>query len=235
MTMSIITANESLYPSPWVDPVNLDERLPLDCTQLAARQARMSKDELRDLQARIAGPRGMLVDFSTQVAQQGRQAPEVQRLLDNCDPRHLALTEAALRFVLARHHRRSFARNPFVGLPRATLSCVVYDESAPYNLAERYAASEALHALDSRYFVQLIATTYNTVERRLVFQGLLEHFDALLPVEQSIYLEGYRQAQQDYLDREELLYGTLDLGKPLSMILAEQTPANLLASLELSR
>jgi hypothetical protein len=235
MTMSIIAANETLYPLPWIDPVNLDERLPLDCTGLAAQQARLTKDELRDLQARVAGPRGVLVEFSTQVARQGRQAPQVVQLLEDCDPRHMALTEGALRYVLARHHRRSFARNPLVGLPRATLSCVVYDESAPFNLAERYAASEALHALDSRYFVQLIATTYNTVERRLVFQGLLEHFDALLPVEQSIYLDGYREAQQGYLDREELLYGHLDLGKPLSLILAEQTPASLLASLELSR
>jgi hypothetical protein len=234
MTVSIIAANDSLAPSPWRDPSSIDDRLPLECAQLARQQARMSKAELRALQARIAGPRGLLATFSVQVAEQGRQAPEVQRLLDNCEPQHLALTESALAFVLARHHRRDFARNPFDGLPRATLCCVVYDESGRYNLAERYAASEALHTSDSRYFVQLIATTYNSVERRLVFQGLLEHFDALLPVEQSIYLDGYREVQQGYLDREETLYGKLVLGKPLSVIFTEQTPANLLASVEAS-
>lgn len=236
MTVSIIAANDSLVPSPWRDPSSVDDRLPLCCAQpaaqLIAQQARMSKAELRALQARIAGPKGLLARFSAQVAEQGRQAPEVQRLLDRCEPQHLTLTENALAFVLARHHRRDFARNPFGGLPRVTLCCVVYDDSGRYNLAERYAASEALHTLDSRYFVQLIATTYNTVERRLVFQGLLEHFDALLPVEQSIYLEGYREVQQGYLDREENLYGKLALGQPLSVIFTEQTPASLLASLE---
>lgn len=235
MTVSIITADETLHTLQWRDPSRLDEPLPHDCSSLAAQQARLSKAELCDLQARIAGPRGLLAAFAVQVAEQGRQAPDIQSLLESSNPEQMALTNSAVEFALARHHRRAYARNPFAGLPRATLCCVVYDESGPYNLAERYAASEALQALDSRFFVQLIATTCNSVERRLVFKGLLEHFDALLPVEQSIYLDGYREVQQSYLDREERLYGTLDLGKPLSEIFTEQTPESLLASLEARR
>lgn len=43
--------------------------------------------------------------------------------------------------------------------------------------------------------------------------GLLEHFDALLPIEQSIYPVDYRLAQQRHTDQEEALYGRLELKK----------------------
>lgn len=231
VTVSMITADATVHTPQWIDPGSIDERLPLECLQLAARQAALSKNELRDMQARIVGPSGLFAAFSVQVAEQGRQAPDLQTVPDSSDSKRLMLAEKAVEFALARHHRRAYAENPFAGLPRATLCCVVYDDSRPYNLAERYAANEALRSSDSQFFIKLIATTYNTVERRLVFQGLLEHFDALLPVEQSIYQDGYRDVQQRYLEHEEELYGTLNLGKPLSVIFTEQTPESLLASL----
>ncbi|WP_397451802.1 hypothetical protein [Pseudomonas sp. NA-150] len=211
---------------------SLAECLPTDCLTLAARQFALSKPQLQELQSRICGPSGLLAAFATQVAEQGRQAPDLQVLPDSADPLRRLLTERSIRFALARHHRRAFAKNPFAGLPRRTLCAVVYDDTRTYNLAERYAALEELRASDSRFFVKLIATTRETVERRLVFLGLIEHFDSLLPVEQSIYLFGYREVQVEHLHREEELYGKLKLHEPLWRMLAEESPQNVVASLE---
>jgi hypothetical protein len=69
------------------------------------------------------------------------------------------------------------------------------------------------------------------VERRIVFRGLLEHFDGLLPIEQSIYPLNYRRAQQSHLDREEALYGKLELDKPIYALLEEHSPEWLLENL----
>ena len=211
---------------------SLIECLPRDHLTLAARQSAMPKHQLQELQARICGPSGLLAAFATQVAEQGRQAPDLLVLPDSADPLRRLLTERSIKFALARHHRRAFARNPFAGMPRSSLCAVVYDDTRTYNLAERYAASEELRASDSRYFVKLIATTCDTVERRLVFQGLIEHFDALLPVEQSIYLDGYREVQVEHLQREEALYGKLNLRGPMYVLLNEQPPQSLVTSLE---
>ncbi|MDB6047329.1 MAG: hypothetical protein JWR17_75 [Pseudomonas sp.] len=211
------------------NPVTLGESLPLNCSQLAAQQALLSKKELLKLHTDLVGPSGLFARFSIQVAEQGRQAPSLQLSPDTEHAMSLMLTDQAIEYALARHHRRSYAENPFAGFPRSALCCVVYDESPRTNLAERYAANEELRALDSRYFIKLIATTHNTVERRLVFRGLLEHFDALMPIEQSIYQDGYRDVQQAYLEREEKLYGVLTLTRPLSELFAEHTPESLLA------
>jgi hypothetical protein len=231
VNVSMTAADATVYTPQWIDFCNIDECLPMDCSQLAARQARLSKPELQDLQGRIVGPRGILAAFSIQVAEQGRQAPYLQILPESTDPTRLMLAEKALEFALGCQQRRASGENPFADLPRASLCCIVYDDLGPYNLAERYAASEELRTFDGQFFARLIATTHETVERRVVFKGLLEHFDALLPVEQSIYPEGYRDVQQRYLEREERLYGTLTLDKPLSEIFAEQTPESLLVSL----
>lgn len=232
MTVSMIAADATVHTPQWIDLGPIVEGLPMECSQLAARQATLSKSELRDLQGSIAGPQGLFAAFSIQVAEQGRQAPDLQVLPGSRDSTRLMLAEKAVEFALGCHQRRAYSENPFAGLSRATLCCVVYDDLAPYNLAERYAASEELRICDGQFFTRLIATTYNTIERRVVFIGLLEHFDALLPVEQSIYPDGYREVQQRYLDREEKLYGKLNLDKPLSVIFAEQTPESLLASLK---
>lgn len=232
MNVSMTATDATTQLLRWTDPSNIEGGLPMECSPLAARQARLSKAELCELQAAMVGPRGVFTTFSVAVAEQGRQADALDVLPDSSDPTRLALAEKAVEFALGHHHRRAYAENPFTGLPRATLCCVVYDESGPFTLAERYAANEALRVADGQFFINLIATTHNTVERRVVFRGLLEHFDSLLPVERSIYPDGYRDVQQRYLDREEQLYGPLSLDKPLRDIFKEHTPQSLLASLE---
>jgi len=199
--------------------------------KLAARQATLSNAQLSDQQGQLLGPRGLLMNFGRQIARLGRQAPLLEDVLELEDGARMELAERSVRFVLGQLDRCTACDNPFSGNTRELLCCVVFDERAPYTLAERYAASEALRQQDARFFFKLIATTVNTVERRFVFQGLLEHFDRLLPIEQSIYPPDYRQVQQSHLDREETLYGKLELDKPISQLLEEHSPEWLLKNM----
>lgn len=192
--------------------------------RLVARQAAMSRAQLCDQQAALLGPQGKFSMFSRQVTAQGRQAPGLTGTKEFEDFDRQQQVEKAADFVLGLHQRRTLGDNPFHDLSRQELCCMVFDELAACTLAERFAAWQALRHRDSLYFISLIATTRHTVERRLVFTGLLEHFDALLPIEQSIYPLGYRRAQQNHLDREEALYGRLELPKTVSELLEEHTP-----------
>lgn len=201
--------------------------------RLAAKQSGLSNAVLCEQQARLLGPQGRMSLFARQVADQGRQAVLLNDVpeLESRDRREQA--ERAVDFALGFHLRRPYAENPFGHRCRAFLCVAVYDELARYTLAERYAASLALRQLDGEYFIKLIATTRDTVERRIVFHGLLEHFDSLLPIERSIYPFNYRQAQQAHLEREETLYGRLELGAPISAILQRHPPEWLLEHLHL--
>lgn len=230
MPVATFTADITVASSQQANPLNVNGYSALDYPKLAARQALLSKTKLRKMHTELVGPSGLFAEFSIQVAEQGRQAPSLQSGSDSDQAAPPTLTDLAVEFALALQNRRPYIENPFAGFPREDLCCVVYDNSLPTHLAERYAANEELKASDSRFFVKLIATTRDTVERRLVFQGLLEHFDALLPIEQSIYQAGYREVQQSYLEREVKLYGALALAKPLSVLFTEQSPENVLAS-----
>jgi hypothetical protein len=204
-------------------PLPSPEAAQLWFARVAQRQAACSIDQLCARQAALLGPQGLLSVFSRQVAAQGRQAPALRDLLELNDPQRQRLAEQAVDFVLAHHNRRAAVDNPYQGLSRQLLCCMLFDDEVHYTLAERFAVSEALRQRDSHHFSRLIATTRDTVERRLVFTGLLEHFDSLLPIEQSIYPEGYRQAQQRHLDREEAVYGKLKLDRPVGQLLEEHS------------
>ncbi|MCI8209432.1 hypothetical protein AUC61_07785 [Pseudomonas sp. S25] len=199
--------------------------------QLVARQVATTKARLCDQQAALLGPQGKLSIFSRQVATQGRQAPGLVNLPEFDDVERQQEVEKAVDFALGFHQRRTLSANPFHDLSRSLLCCMVFDDLADYTLAERFAAYEALRQRDSQYFIKLIATTRHTVERRLVFTGLLEHFDALLPIEQSIYPAHYRRAQQKHLEREEAVYGRLELKRTVSELLEEHTPEWILTHL----
>jgi hypothetical protein len=136
--------------------------------------------------------------------------------------------EQAVAFALAQSNRRMAAINPFAGLRREALCVVVFDDSGTYTLVERYAAYQAVRQSDADIFIKLIATTRGVVERRIVFRGLLEHYDRLLPIEKSIYPEGYRSVQQGHLDREEALYGPLKMEDDILTLLATMSAAELL-------
>ncbi len=231
MTVCFIQNEDLPHPSMRLDLHASGITVLMDFQQLAARQSALSMAQLCEQQANVLGPRGLFARFSREVPLLGRQATVFEDLYENNDREHQLLAEKTVRFILGRYRRRQPEQNPFNGMSREFLCCVVYDEAAPYTQAERYAAGEALRQRDSEYFAKLIATTRDTVERRIVFHGLLEHFDGLLPVEQSIYPINYRAVQQRHLDHEEGIYGKLNLTQPLSVLLETHTPEWLLENL----
>ena len=196
--------------------------------QLVDEQSRLSRDQLSELHKQWLGPHGVFATFSAEVERLGRQAPALDDLSSLGSPERMNQAERAVAFALAQSNRRRATNNPFGSRSRQDLCCVVFDESCAYTLAERYAAYEAMRQSDSDFFIKLIATTRGVTERRIVFHGLLEHYDRLLPIEKSIYPEAYRDVQQTHLDREEGLYGALMLGDSLVAIFETVTPKELL-------
>lgn len=205
-----------------------DSAVMVDFQRLVDEQGALCKEHLNALHKQWLGPRGLFASFGAEVERLGRQAPaldDVDRL--KC-PQRVREAEVAVAFALAQSNRRGAAINPFSGRKREALCCVVFDESGACTLVERFAAYEAIRHGDSDFFIKLIATTRGVVERRIVFRGLLEHYDRLLPLEQSIYPQGYRPAQQAHLDREEGLYGPLMLPDSLVVLLECISPVDLL-------
>ncbi|MEE4957618.1 hypothetical protein V2K54_11965 [Pseudomonas alliivorans] len=236
MTVCLVRQDSLSDQSSRQDPHRTDTNWMTDFQQLAARQSVLSRAVLVQQQAALLGPAGQLARFSRLVREQARQAPVFQDLERLQDRKRKSLAEQAMLFALGAFGRRPPADNPFCSMAREYLCCVIFDDTGLYTLVERYAAAEALKYGDSQYFAKLIATTRNTVERRIVFHGLLEHFDRLLPIEKSIYPLDYRSAQQAHLDHEESLYGKLELKQPISVIFETREPQWLLDHLpELQR
>jgi hypothetical protein len=187
---------------------------------------------LGELHRQWLGPRGLFATFGREIEQLGRQAPSLDELDDIVDDVRLQQADSAVAFVLGQSHRRVAAKNPFIGRRREALCCVAFDDCAGLTLVERYAAYEALRQNDSTFFIKLIATTRGVPERRIVFRGLLEHYDSLMPLERCIYPEGYRDIQQGHLDREEELHGPLSLDGSLMKLLEKMTPLSLLKQVQ---
>ncbi|WP_268800119.1 hypothetical protein [Pseudomonas huanghezhanensis] len=211
---------------------NVDAETQSALLKLAEQQIAMSADELYQRQADLFGPNGIFARFSAQVMKEGRQAAVFDDLMTVKSRQRQRQVEQAVNFALCRHHRRVITPNPFSNRSRESLCRIIYDETGAFTLVERYGAYEAIRVLDSDFFIKLIATTRGVVERRIVFCGLLEHFDRLLPIEQSIYPDNYREAQEGHLQREEALYGKLQLGRTLNGLLAEISPALLLQKIQ---
>lgn len=203
-----------------------------DFQQLVVEQGALSKDHLNSLHKQWLGPQGLFATFSAEVERLGRQAPALDDLTRLDHAERLQDAERAVAFALAQSNRRIAAINPFNGRTRNDLCCVVFDESGAHTLVERYAAYEAMRQSDSDFFIKLIATTRGVVERRIVFRGLLEHFDRLLPIEKSIYPDAYRDVQKAHLEREEGLYGPLILSDSLVAILETTSPLELLQQIQ---
>lgn len=196
--------------------------------KLSQRQARMSAQKLNELHDRLLGPKGIFVRLGRQLEQQGRQAPLLDDMAQLCGPERRTLADKAVCYALSYHNRRTVSWNPFRAASRERLCWMVYDKNAPFILVERYVALLALHQRDGIFFSRLIETTRGSVERRIMFCGLLEHHDALLPVERSVYPATYRAAQQSHLDQEESVYGPLNLDQSVLVLLETRGPKKLL-------
>ncbi|OUM09425.1 hypothetical protein BW686_01695 [Pseudomonas syringae] len=231
MTVCFLRSESESDQSLRLDPHRPGLNLTTDFHRLATRQAALSVVQLVEQQAQLSGPVGVFVKLSRQLRSSGRLSPLLQDVERLKGRKRQWLAERAVQFALGKHCRRPEVDNPFKDRLREDLCCIVFDDASMHTLVERYAAFEALRRQDGEYFVKLIATTRNTVERRLVFHGLLEHFDRLLPIEKSIYPLDYRAVQLAYLEQEEALYGKLIMEQPITALLKVHTPEWLLKNL----
>lgn len=195
---------------------------------LAQQQQALPRAGLEARHASLIGPRGQFALLVQELETLGRQAPTLVDLVELGSRELRTRADKALSFVFGHQRLRPPAPNPYRGLSRERLCCMVYDEQAGFTLIERYAALVTLRQHDTHYFSRLIDTTRKTVERRLVFRGLLEHFDALLPIERCIYPASYREAQLRHLQQEEQIYGPLELGQPMAVLVARHSISTLL-------
>ncbi|WP_024667387.1 hypothetical protein [Pseudomonas syringae] len=231
MTVCFLRGASGSDQSLRLDPRRPGMNLTTDFHHLATRQSAFSMAQLAEQQAKLSGPSGLFMKLIRQIRSQGRQSPLLEDLAQLEGRKRQWLAERAVQFALGLHGRRPEVDNPFKGKLREDLCCIMFDDLSLHTLVERYAASEALRRHDSEYFSKLIATTRNTVERRIVFHGLLEHFDRLLPIEKSIYPLNYRSVQYAHLEQEEALYGKLIMEQPISALLEVHTPEWLLENL----
>jgi hypothetical protein len=232
-----MTAYSSIHRDSATDTSRLaqehgDQGFMSDFQRLLDQQSAMSRDQLQAIHRQWFGPQGLFATFCAEIERLGRQAPALDDLTRLGSARRRQEAELAVAFALSQSNRRGAARNPFNGRKREALCCVIFDESGGYTLVERYAAYEAMRQGDSEFFIKLIATTRGVVERRIVFQGLLEHFDRLLPLEKSIYPGAYREVQLAHLEREEALYGPLKLEDSLVTLLETVAPIDLLKQIQ---
>ena len=110
-------------------------------------------------------------------------------------------------------------------MDRNVLSAIVYDDTNTYSDVERYAAYGELSKQDHMYVTQLSAKIQQSNDRREVYSGLLEYFDALPPVEKAAYPEGHRETMQNLLDKEIERWGPLTLLQLAAEEAAEEAAA----------
>lgn len=191
-------------------------------------QASYGTSHLMELHRMWLGPRGMFATLSDEIDQLGRQAPGLDDVQLLSCPQRITAAERAVAFALARSNRRAATVNPLRKLSREALCCVAFDDESDYTLVERYTAYHAIRQNDSDYFIKLIATTRGVSERRIVFRGLLEHYDRLMPLEKCIFPAGYRTAHVEHLQREEALRGEWRTADAVETLLETMTPLELL-------
>lgn len=181
----------------------------------AERQATMSSSELSRLYAKKQS------DFSrfSQVIS-GRNYNEKDLLPETDDPARLAVAQQALNFAVGLSYPPPNNQpNPFAGMARNDLSAIAFDDTDAYSEVERYAAYVELRKQDQEYFSTLFAKAQHSNDRREVYKGILEHFDALPPVEKAAYPESYRETVQSLFDKQVERWG------PLAMLLLADNEA----------
>ncbi|MFK3797890.1 MULTISPECIES: hypothetical protein [unclassified Pseudomonas] len=220
--------DENLPADPQLDFEDDEDPVIVIFHDLVHEQASYGSANLIELHRRWMGPRGLFATLCTEIEQLGRQAPGLQDVQSLACPERMEAAEKAVAFALAKSNRRVITPNPMKELSREALCCIAFGERSDYTLVERYTAYEAIRDFDSAFFIKLIATTRGVSERRIVFRGLLEHYDRLMPLEKCIFPVGYRAVQAAHLEREEALNGEWMFEDDVVTLLEKLTPLELL-------
>lgn len=198
-----------------------DEAQTLLKQEQTANKPELSKAELRALYHRVEGPNPWSNKLNREMNELGKSAPSLMEMPPTLDPERLALAKQAAKFVYS-FHTRGPAETPYKGLSREALNEIIYDESGEHTSVERRAAQLTRNSNDQVFFIGL----GNQPDQRVFFKGAVDYFDALSPVEQSIYPEGHRETWQRLLEQEEAQSGKLRSGTNPLELMMNQSPTH---------
>lgn len=194
----------------------------------AERQASMTPGELNRLYTKGQND---VYEFGVMISR--RNYNEKDLLPKTDDPERLSVAQQSIDFAIGLSYLPpKNVPNPFAGMARNDLSAMVYDDTNTYSEAERYAAYVELSKQDYEHFSKLFAKTEHNNDRRELYAGILEYFDALPPVEKAAYPEGHRDTMQGLLDKEVERWGPLALLQLAAEEAAEKEAAETEAATE---
>jgi hypothetical protein len=187
------------------DPVQISAR----AEHLAAQSAQwnsLSGAELRGLYDKTMDA---FVALDRRYEAEGRAA--LQEMPDTEDPERLESAKRAAAYNDSiRSTPRGSASNPFAGVDRNQLTSIIYDDTGAYTLSERYAAWSEQQRQDFTRLDAVFEGITHGGDNRTLYKTLLDYFDEMSPVEQSIYPKDYRERLEDFLEEQELRFGASD-------------------------
>lgn len=216
--------NEAVLPSQSSNATSVelsDEAQTLLRQEQTVKNPQLSNAELKALYHRVEGPDPWSRQLDREMNAQGKNAPSLLELPNSSDPDRLALAKQAATFVYS-FHMRGHAESPYKGLSREALNEIIFDESGEHTGVERRAARLTRNGNDEAFFMKLNAQP----DQRVIFQGAIDYFDSLSPVEQSIYPDGHRETRQRLLEQEEAQSGTLRPDFNLWELFMDKPPRN---------
>lgn len=161
-----------------------------------------SKMELRAIFERTNSPSSFLFSLPKGINASGRDATILaERPLDS-SPERIAQANKVADFVFTAHTTFNRSNNPYQNLSRDELCAIVYDETGNHTSAERYAAFICREDKDFAVLSENGKGIYIN-DKTPFYQGLLDFFDALSPVERSQYPDDYRERYVGYLQNAE--------------------------------
>jgi hypothetical protein len=178
--------------------------------EMAAQATSWASMSQSQLQGIYNGTWNTFVQFDANFATQGTKVFYADEQTTGT-PAEIAFSKQVANYMVSIHEEpQGGVANPYAGASRAVVTSIMYDTSGKYTTSERYAAAAEQGQQDFIYFKTLgDAAVRNSSDQPQLYQGALDYYDALSPVEKSVVPGGYQEQTQAYLNQSETLFGML--------------------------
>jgi hypothetical protein len=172
----------------------------------ATSWASMSPSELKGIHDRTWNTFGQ---FDAKFAAQGTKVFYDDERTSGT-PAELAFSKQIANYMVSIHTiPTGNVVNPYAGASRAMVTSIMYDTNGKYTTSERYAAAAEQGKQDYIYFSRLGDAAVRSNDQRQLYQGVLDYYAALSPVETSVFPGGYQEQAGAYLKQQQTLFGVL--------------------------
>jgi hypothetical protein len=192
--------------NPSTDTITLSDT----AQEMAAQATSWASMSQSQLQGIYKGTWNTFVQFDANFAAQGTKVFYADEQTTGT-PGEIAFSKQVANYMVSIHEEpQGGVANPYAGASRAVVTSIMYDTSGKYSTSERYAAAAEQGQQDYIYFKTLgDAAVRNSSDQPKLYQGALDYYDALSPVEKSVVPGGYQEQTQAYLNQSETLFGML--------------------------